>query len=307
MHLLLPLLKRSLTGLLLLIPQFAFALNGVFYQPQLRDMDIPMERWHSIFSEVKAHQFDTLVVQWSQYGDAFESEAQQAWLEKVVGLAAHRGLNIIMGLYADPGQFQEIKASNSLIEPYFLEVKEKNVRLATHWLKTLPSNRLKGWYLTFEVDDQRWRDRNDMTWLGHQVRRDVQAVTTLEPGLPVYLSTFFGGYTTPANYRDLLSDLAHASGAKLWVQDGRGTRRLLPVETGIYIQALSNCDNSPVAGWIIEAFQQTGSSEAFTARPLKGTALKKALAQKIPCGQDRLVFSLRYLIDLSNEKSIQKH
>ena len=304
-HLLPSWLKRSFTALLLLMPHFAFALNGVFYQPQLRDMDIPMERWHSIFSEVKARQFDTLVVQWSQYGSAFESETERAWLEKVVDLATQRGLNIIMGLYADPGQSEEIQTSNSLIEPYFLEVKDKNVLLATHWLETLPANRLIGWYLAFEVDDRRWRDRDDMVWLGHQIRRDVQAMGTLEPKLPVYLSTYFGGHTTPANYRDLLSDLAHVSGARLWVQDGRGTRRLMPGETDIYMQALSNCKNSPVSGWIIEAFQQTGSNDAFRAHPLTRTALKKALDQKLPCGEDRLIFSLRYLIDLNVDESQQ--
>lgn len=288
-------LQWVMTVLLLCGASFgAQAFTGMIYQPLLRDMKIPTTFWPKTFSELRQQGFDTLVIQWTRHGDIFSSGIEQQWLKDRLKDAVNADLNLVIGLYADPDSFSSLDASSELLEPYFLVNNEKNMTLAKSWLKTLPVERIVGWYLPMEIDDRRWRARDDEKVLSTQLRREVNALRSLS-NKPVYLSAFFKGHSEPSEFKELLTLVRQSTGLGLWVQDGRGTKALLPSETDLYLKTLAPCADTPVAGLVYEIFHQVGPDSNFKAEPLTPPTLAKALQQRAPCGGDSVFFELRYL------------
>ena len=205
----------------------------------------------------------------------------------------------MIGLYADTDTFSELEMPTDLLEPYFLKNTEKNIILAKSWLSVLPQHSIVGWYLPMEIDDRRWRSESDQAVLGKQLLRDVDALKTLNHQ-PVYITSFFKGHSEPTEYKRMLNALKHSAHLKIWVQDGVGTKTLLPAETALYLQDLAACNDSPLAGLVYEIFRQVGPDHQFKAEPLPACQLASALLQRAPCRGDSIFFSLRYLINFGH-------
>ncbi len=277
----------------------AHGLTGVIYQPQLRDMTVSDSFWSRSFKSLRQQGFDTLVVQWTRHGDSFSSGAPRDWLDRRVQDALEANLNIVVGLYADPDVFPALEVSSDLLEPYFLRSTEANVQLAQSWISKIPKDRLSGWYLPLEIDDRRWRSANDASTLSRLLGRDIRELERLIDK-PVYISAFFKGNSSPAQFKVLLESISKATSLKIWVQDGRGTGVLSPPETSLYLASLLTCHDSPVSGVVYEIFRQTGPDHAFKAEPLSARSMASALRQRSPCGGDTVFFSFRYLMPLGN-------
>lgn len=56
---------------LLLVSPFSFAMKGIIWQPQNRDSQVTDTQWQGLMSQLRLQGFDTLVLQWTRYGDAF--------------------------------------------------------------------------------------------------------------------------------------------------------------------------------------------------------------------------------------------
>lgn len=277
----------------------AQAFNAMIYQPLQRDMKIPTTFWPKTFTELRKRGFDTLVFQWTRHGDIFSSGIEQQWLRDRLKDALDAELNLVIGLYADPDSFSALDGSTELLEPYFLLNNEKNLALAKIWLSSIPAERIVGWYIPMEIDDRRWRASGDEIVLSTQLRREVNSLRNLS-NKPVYMSAFFKGHSEPSEFKELLTLVRQSTGLGLWVQDGRGTKTLLPSETDLYLKTLSHCADSPVAGLVYEIFHQVGPDTNFKADPLAPAALTKALQQRAPCGGDSVFFELRYLFKFPN-------
>lgn len=293
---------RWLLGWLLvcgvLTPQ-AFALTGMIYQPQQRDMRLSDAFWPSAFSELRKRGFDTLVIQWSQHGDVFSQGREKQWLRARLEDAVSADLKLVIGLYADPDSFTSLDMPADLLEAYFLKMTEKNIRLAQYWSDLLPKQSLAGWYLPTEIDDRRWRATADQEVLATQIKRDVTELKRVSDR-PVYITSFFKGHSEASEYKAMLEHIHRAAGVKIWVQDGVGGQALLPAETALYLNALAQCDNTPVTGLVYEIFRQTGPDSNFKADPVSPALLPKMLAQRAPCKGDSVFFSLRYLINFGH-------
>ena len=287
---------RQLFGVLLcaFFSITAHAMTAMIYQPQQRDMKLPDVFWSATFSDLRKRGFDTLVIQWTQFGEIFSKDKEKQWLKQRLQDAVTADLKLVIGLYADPDVFSSLDTPTDLLEPYFLKNTEKNLALAREFSTLLPKDSIAGWYLTMEVDDRRWRDQTDQAVLAKQLARDVRELKTLSH-LPVYISTFFKGNSEPKEFKEMLSELKRKSDLRIWVQDGVGTGKLLPAETALYMSALGQCQETPAAGVIYEIFRQVGPDNNFKAEPLSAAQLKKALLQRAPCGGDSIFFSLRYL------------
>jgi hypothetical protein len=272
----------------------AKAMTAMIYQPQQRDMTLPTSFWPSVFAKLRERGFDTLVVQWTQYGDIFSKGEEKLWLQERLQDAVNADLNLVVGLYADPDGFSAVEVPSDLLEPYFLKSAEKSVALAKNWLTLISPERIIGWYLPLELDDRRWRSPTDQQLLAQQLKREVMVLEKLS-GKPVYQSAFFTANSTPSQFSQMLKVIRDHAKVKLWVQDGRGTGVLLPKETELYLAMLSDCAETAVSGIIYEIFQQTGPDQAFAAKPLPSGRLAQALKQRAPCKGDSLFFSLRYL------------
>lgn len=278
---------------LLWAPWLAEAATALFYQPQLRDRELAAAQWPGVFAQVRGRGFDTLVVQWTQYGDAFGDPAGHAWLLQRVREAHAAGLRIVLGLHGDPAFFQRQEMPVASLDDYLRTLARQDAEVARRWLADLGDAAIAGWYLPMEIDDRRWREPD-----ARDVLRDYLALERRQldriAARPVYVTTFFAGHMAPSGYAELVADVRR-SGVLPWVQDGIGTGRLSRGETAIYLSAAASCDGRGAAGVVYEVFRQTGGDAAFRAEPLGVGEMEGALAQRAPCGGDSGVFELRYL------------
>ncbi|WP_266172029.1 DUF4434 domain-containing protein [Dyella subtropica] len=282
---------------LLLAPLLASATTAIFYQPQLRDRGVAAAQWPRLFAQVHAQGFDTLVVQWTQYGDAFGDPAGHAWLLQRVREARAANLRIVLGLGSDPAFFQRQEAAAAALDDYLQTLSRRNAAVARRWADDLGEDAIAGWYLPIEIDDKRWPDpKARKLLLGYLAteRRQLDRIAQR----PIYVTSFFTGRMTPSGYADLLGDMQR-SGVRAWIQDGAGTGRLLKWERELYLGAASQCAGPHARGIVFEIFRQTGGDKAFTASALPDAEASAALAQRAPCEGDSVFFELRYLPEMA--------
>lgn len=268
--------------------------HALFYQPQLADRALPAERWPALFARVRARGFDTLVVQWTQYGDGFTAPADRAWLRARLDEARAGGLQLVLGLAADPAFFQRQADAPGAVASYLQGLARRDVAVAAQWQALLGAPAITGWYLPLEIDDQHWRNPEARRALTDALAEEVSGLHVLAPARPVYVTAFFSGRMAPTAYAQLLADV-RATGVRVWVQNGAGTAQLGTAERALYLAAADGCAGSPAQGRVYEIFAQVPGQTAFAARPLPTAALEAALAQAPPCEGDRAVFELRYL------------
>ena len=268
--------------------------HALFYQPQLADRALPAERWPALFARVRARGFDTLVVQWTQYGDGFTAPADRAWLRARLDEARASGLQLVLGLAADPAFFQRQDDVPDVVTSYLQGLAHRDVAVAAQWQALLGAPAIAGWYLPLEIDDQHWRSAEARRALTAALAEEVRGLRALAPARPIYVTAFFSGRMAPAAYAQLLADM-HDTGVRVWVQDGAGTAQLGAAERDLYLAAADGCAGSPAQGRVHEIFAQVPGQAAFAAQPLSPVALAAALACALPCQGDRAVFELRYL------------
>lgn len=282
--------------MLLLIAQgagSAAASTAIFYQPQRGDRMLPAADWPAIFARARSMGFDTLVVQWVAYGDAFDTPVAQDWLQQRLRDARAARLGLVLGLGGDPDFFKRQEAPLAELRVYLRQLADHDVALARSWSGRLGASAIDGWYLPMEIDDVRWRAADARALLLAHLRDEVASLHDVLPR-PVYVSTFFAGHMKPDAYARLVADI-ESTGARVWVQDGAGTGRLLPVERALYMDPLSQCNPPRIGGVVHELFVQTAHDASFAARPAAADEVHRALASKAPCGGDSVFFGLRYL------------
>jgi hypothetical protein len=281
----------------LALPCLAQPLTAIFYQPQSRDRNVAAEEWPGIFATARAQGFDTLVVQWTRFGEAFAGTSDAAgrdWLTARLREARSARLKLVLGLAADEDGFNRLQQPAEALDGYFLQLSQRNRLLAQSWLETLGAEAIDGWYLPLEIDDRRWREDDARSRLEAYLSRDVRQLSRVSER-PVYISSFFAGNMAPARYAEMLAELGRRSGVRVWVQDGAGTGKLNAVERRLYLDAVSPCPAPAVHGVIYELFSQTGADATFVADALSGPQAEAATRQRAPCDGDSVFFSLRYL------------
>lgn len=272
------------------------AMRAVFFQPQISDMKIQEDQWPRIFAAARAQGFDTLIIQWSEYGSVFSQGNEQTWLASRVQDVLNADLKIVLGLYADPDMFAHADSPDELMRDYLLSYLKSNRRLAEYWTKHVAKDALVGWYLPLEIDDRRWRDPKAQDILAEYLSREFKSLHAVKD-IPVYVSSFFRANMSPTGYKEMIGRLNRDSGVRIWVQDGRGTSPLTSNEIGLYLKTLADCRQPVVSGVVYELFQQTGPDTSFKAQALPLPQRESALKQTAPCGLDTVVFSLRYVVD----------
>lgn len=270
----------------LLVSPLAQAINAVMYQPQLRDMSMSDQQWQTMLQQLKSQGVDTLVLQWSRYGEAFKDGESRSWLEHKASLVNKNDLNLILGLAADDRFFERQKQPLPARVNYLNHLRAKDIAVAKRWVDVLGANKIAGWYISSELDDLNWRTPQmqaaAQNWLT-QTRQSLSAVADK----PVAVSSFFAGNMDPKVWGQWVT-LLRQSGVKVWVQDGAGTQVLPDAARELYLKA-------PTSGTIVELFRQNKEATTFSASALTVSEQKKWLATPPPAGQDRIFFSLRYL------------
>ncbi|HHC4878144.1 TPA: DUF4434 family protein [Escherichia albertii] len=277
---------------LLLVSPFSFAMKGIIWQPQNRDSQVTDVQWQGLMSQLRLQGFDTLILQWTRYGDAFTQPEQRALLFKRAAAAQQAGLKLIVGLNADPEFFMHQKQSSAALESYFNRLLAADIQQARLW-SSAPGVTPDGWYISAEVDDLNWRSEAArqplLKWLNNsrQLISDISAK-------PIYISSFFAGNMSPDGYQHLLEQVK-TTGIKIWVQDGSGVDKLTAEQRERYLQASADCQvSSPTNGIVYELFV-AGKGKTFEAKPKPDAEIASLLAKRSSCDKDMLYFSLRYL------------
>ena len=292
--------KKFSVQILLLIALFlpfrAMAVTAIFYQPQESDTKITPKEWQSIFHNLSKKGFDTLVIQWTQYGDFLRSAENQAWLKERLDQAITERLQLIIGLSSDPDIFNRLKEPTSASEDYLKKITRNDAALVSYWKDNIPQDKLAGWYLPLEIDDRAWRDPKAFALLSKHLGDEGQKIHSLSEK-PIYISSFFTGNMSPNDYSKMILSLQQTSGLHIWIQDGAGTGKLNPSERALYLAPLTKCGSPTASGFIFEAFKQTQHDQTFAAEPLPPQLLEQRLKLRAPCRLDSVFFELRYLFE----------
>lgn len=267
---------------------------AIFYQPQLRDRDLPAERWPALFTATRAAGFDTVVLQWMRHGEAFSDAEGMNWLRERIEQARAAGLHVVLGLHADPAFFDRLGQPPKALKRYLSTLRAQDLDLARTWARSLEPDAIGGWYLTLEIDDLHWRDSSRRRMLARHLKSETRKLRSIL-SRPVYTTSFFTAQMPPDAYADLIRDL-DVHGLRIWIQDGAGTGRLDAVGREPYLALAAQCDATAIRGLVFEVFRQIDSTEGqFHARPLPQSEMSTALQQRAPCAGDSVFFSLRYL------------
>lgn len=294
---------RSYKIFVVLLLNFAFIamgnasnINGVLWQPQVRDLAVSQEDWRALMTSIKKRGIDTLVLQWTKYDAAFkEAEEMDALLEKT--LIAHKeGLKVIIGLSSENEFFNRQQLPLNELESYLNNLAYKDVKQLLRWQKRLtfePS----GWYISAEIDDYNWQDkeRRDLLlqWLGSL--KEILATLT---NAPIYISSFFSGNMNPKDYQDLIYSIEQ-QGLKVWIQDGSGVNQLTTQQRLSYLNCNVGEDVKYTlgSGIIYEVFMIQENGEIVPKQMLDIVDIDNELKG---CGEDKIIFSLRYLQNINN-------
>lgn len=246
--------------------------EALFYQPQSRDGRLSAAQWQGLWRATRQAGVDTLIVQWSRYGDE-DFGGADGWLRASLTQAAQAGLGLVLGLQHDPQYFSRAADAEGLPfywQRLFAGYRQQQVALAA-W--QLP---VAGWYLPAELDDRSLGSPALRAAFVTQLRSFRQGQT-----LPLHLSAFSAGRLSPAAYADWLAGL-QGPGVQLWWQDGAGTAAL-PAAARTRYRAALPCS----VGLIHEAFRQTSAAgQPFRAEPREPQADSGC--------HPRALFSLRY-------------
>lgn len=284
-------LLRFLLLTLVLASQGATAMTGIFWQPQLRDNQASRESWQSLMRSVRQQGFDTLILQWTRYGDAFADASETAKLVERTADARRAGLKIVIGLYADPDFFTRQQQPDLALENYLNRLRVNDLEQVQHWLDAA-GIAPDGWYISAEIDDHNWRNEARrqplLKWL-NETRSGLSKLSDK----PVYISSFFAGNMEPDAYARFMQQL-HSTGLHIWVQDGSGVGTLTEAQRQLYLNASANCSNGRAEGVVYELFKsQAGAT--FSAQPKSSAEINTLLAMPSACAKSRVYFSLRYL------------
>jgi hypothetical protein len=286
-------MQNLLFVVLIVFGTSAYAMQGVFWQPQLRDLHISDHAWAGLMAQVREQGFDTLVLQWTRHDDSFSEVQQWQQLLKKTIAARQAGLKIIVGLHWDSQFFTLQKQPADALAAYLRQLAARDLQQLVLWQSRLPFVP-DGWYVSAEIDDKNWRSQAQrkrlLGWLS-SLRRGLGE----HSGEPVYISSFFAGNMSPEAYGALLTDISEA-GYQVWVQDGAGVGALPDRARQLYLERAGECKHqaSPARGFIYEIFKQHRQSE-FVAYAHNTARLPAGPVSQSGCGHQQLYFSLRYL------------
>ncbi|WP_070086551.1 DUF4434 family protein, partial [Pseudomonas sp. NBRC 111141] len=222
----------------------ATADQRLFYQPLNRDATVTPAQWQQLWHDTVAQGGNTLIVQWSAYGDS-DFGGAQGWLASSLRSARAQGLRLVLGLYMDPAYYKRLdeldgEGLNSYWKAQLGRSLSQYQQLRQAW--QLP---VEGWYLPMELDDQHFRDPARREALYSQLQAFNRQLDK-----PLHISAFSAGKLSPRVNGAWLDQLA-GLGLTVWWQDGAGTGRLPPLVRQGYEQALP-CR----IGVVREAFRQ---------------------------------------------------
>ncbi|QZA82591.1 DUF4434 domain-containing protein [Deefgea piscis] len=271
------------------------ALKTVILQPWQSQSEVTVDNARRINRQLDALGFNVVLLQWSRNGQTeFWPSDGTGWLQKRLLSPARR--SYIMGLYSDPGFFNALNLPDDELDAYLSVLRDFSLAEAK---KIIAQSKVKivGWYLPEEIDDLNWRTpaRQAMLVRHYQaISRDLKA---LWPDLPVYASSFFGGFSPPTEYAAMLRSLQQQTGIQWMVQGGQGVLRKPQPATASYLSAVNAALPRQQWSGILEVFTEKNSLKAqrFCPANLPEIQRRKAVWCAATGSSPTVYFSLNQL------------
>lgn len=262
-----------------LLPSISKAGGTLFYQPLNRDRSVNAFEWEQIWREAYRRDYNQIVVQWTAYGEQLFD--QDNWLLNSLEIANQAGLDLIIGLYADPSFSQTILQAGweDRFEEYWISLQRRSLSYQQSLLPVLKQRNIsvKGWYFPPELSDR-------LFTTGERRRFTRQQLILMAEHLnhPLHISAYNLGYLSPQANANWLSSLQQL-GLHVWWQDGSGANDLPAPTLEVYHNELP-CAVSVVR----EAFVKiSGTDEPFAA--------KHSPPRNYDSCHSNAIFSLRYM------------
>ncbi|HPX62390.1 MAG TPA: DUF4434 domain-containing protein [Deltaproteobacteria bacterium] len=302
-------------SILLALPEQASALpqiSGTFIQLQEQHNRWDNKQWDILFDQLQSLGIRQIIVQWSVndnmafYRSKVFKSAVSPPVEHILATASQRGMDVYVGLAADPLFWENIKYDYN-IEEYLKRLRLKS-ELAARELAAVTGRckAFKGWYIAEEIDDLSWQPQARRKLLFQHLGLLSGFLKQQNPGKSVMISGFSNARMSPGTYEQFWGDLLkETSVTTVLFQDGAGTGKLSAAEAGLYMQALQNAAVMHNRSFmvIIELFQQL-TEAPFKAVPANMTRVEQQLKAAAPYA-DAGVFSFSipdYMLQVDGNK-----
>lgn len=176
--------------------------------------------WEQRLDNLAALGVDTLYLQWSQHDSSAFGE-QGGWLWRLSKQASDQGFSLVVGLHAESAYFEHVNQNfDADYWSVFIARNQAWGESVKAMLAQQPGLRVSGFYFPGELNDRVLADQAVVAQVGEDLRKLQQQL-----GRPLYVSTFYTGYASAAEYKHSLQQLQQG-GIYVLHQDGAGTRAM---------------------------------------------------------------------------------
>lgn len=217
----------------------------IIYQPWASHSQIPLKQIQIIKRHLDKEKYTHILMQWSSYGKHRYLDSQKTdWFYNQLKTGKRK---LIEGLYYDPDFFNALKLPNNELKKVLNHIRKESISDARK-LELDTTIDISGWYLAEEIDDLNWRSMAREKMLVEHLKATVQSLKRISPGKAVYISTFFGGHSSPKEYANFLKRIQSQTGVIWIIQDGQGVYRNPQPNTQLYLKTIK--ETLPPKTWV---------------------------------------------------------
>jgi len=267
-----------------------YKIHSLFYQPLVKDLK--NLNWDKKFQQMKDKKIDTLILQWTQYGQ-YNFLQQDKWLKNILENAQKNNIKIIIGLYADENYFNTLQDDATNIEKYLNELKNKNIKQAKQIFKISKKyNSFFGWYIYDEINDTFFRSKSKQLLLHNYLTHLASQLKNIKEK-PLYLSGYFSMAMDPSDFAVMFSYIT-AQQYTVLLQSGVGAKLVNMRESSIYMDAFYKSYNADFIP-IVESFNIVQGKAKRISQDDRCNQMK--MLEKSTKQKSFSLFSMRYFLE----------
>ena len=270
-------------------------LDGTFIQFGPAQETWTEAEWRRLFERFRALGLTTVIVQWTLEGQtAYYPTAAHATVARpplpiVMKLAEEAGIDVLVGLahdpaFHEPGFWSRVERDPAAISHYLATWRARSAAVAAELApELLKHRRFKGWYISEEIDDLRWRAAPARGAVTQHLQLLSDRLHALAPGRTVAVSTYSSAHMTPGAFGELWRELLDGAAVDLVLfQDGIGVKHLALDALPSYLEAMKRTVTARGRGlWVVtEVFTQLDPGvdpDDFRAEPAPFDRVRRQL------------------------------
>lgn len=228
-----------------------------------------------------------IVIQWSVYGqvsfvksNSLKYKEQYSVVDKIFKVSSKYNIGIYTGLTADDLYWNNVTLKADNLEDYFLMRVSLNYELAVVLSELFGSySNWKGFYIAEEIDDKTWRGKKSEKIISYYLNYISSKLKELYPNKDILVSAFFRLRTEPEDFAENMHRIiAPTKIDKVLLQDGVGVDGRLLKFIPLYFEAFTKIFGKNKVWGVVEAFEQTGKDNEFSAKATDFKRLDKQLS-----------------------------